>query len=277
MKVFHKKNGGVSSARNLGLENASGEWFYFADADDFLELDLFETCRKYFEEFDIIRFRSYSINYKDRKSGIISDRVSCCEISDFQKHTVARNLIIPVWSAMIKSDIIIKNNISFSINIRNGEDWLFFFHCIMAANNAIQLQYVGYNYRIGDVDACSTNLSVEKIIESFRACEYIEDTVRENKSFDNFVKLGFVNLLNYSVLRVMDSGKTVREIFHCRTELSKTIHFTGIEAKFCFKYYSKLAAIRIYSFFSDVFIYPEILIYKIKNLLRILKRTLSNA
>lgn len=35
IRVFHKKNGGVSSARNLGLDNAKGEWVIFMDADDF--------------------------------------------------------------------------------------------------------------------------------------------------------------------------------------------------------------------------------------------------
>ena len=36
VRVFHKENGGVSSARNLGLDNATGEWIAFVDADDYL-------------------------------------------------------------------------------------------------------------------------------------------------------------------------------------------------------------------------------------------------
>ena len=36
VRVFHKENGGVSSARNLGLDNAQGEWISFVDADDIL-------------------------------------------------------------------------------------------------------------------------------------------------------------------------------------------------------------------------------------------------
>ena len=36
IKVFHKENGGVSSARNLGIEEAKGKWLYFCDADDSL-------------------------------------------------------------------------------------------------------------------------------------------------------------------------------------------------------------------------------------------------
>src|SRR5690606_27273688 len=36
VKVFHKENGGVSSARNLGLDNAKGEWITFIDSDDWI-------------------------------------------------------------------------------------------------------------------------------------------------------------------------------------------------------------------------------------------------
>jgi Glycosyltransferases involved in cell wall biogenesis len=37
VKVFHKENGGVSSARNLGLHEAKGEWIAFVDADDWIK------------------------------------------------------------------------------------------------------------------------------------------------------------------------------------------------------------------------------------------------
>lgn len=39
IRVFHKENGGVSSARNLGLDNAQGEWICFIDSDDWVEVD----------------------------------------------------------------------------------------------------------------------------------------------------------------------------------------------------------------------------------------------
>ena len=37
VRVFHKENGGVSSARNVGLDNAQGEWITFVDSDDYIE------------------------------------------------------------------------------------------------------------------------------------------------------------------------------------------------------------------------------------------------
>lgn len=42
IKVFHKENGGSSSARNLAIENASGEYFSFIDSDDYIEPDFLE-------------------------------------------------------------------------------------------------------------------------------------------------------------------------------------------------------------------------------------------
>ena len=43
VKVFHKENGGVSSARNVGLDNARGEWITFVDSDDYIEENYLQT------------------------------------------------------------------------------------------------------------------------------------------------------------------------------------------------------------------------------------------
>ena len=41
IRVFHKENGGTSSARNLGIEKARGEFLGFVDSDDFVEPDMY--------------------------------------------------------------------------------------------------------------------------------------------------------------------------------------------------------------------------------------------
>lgn len=46
IKVIHKKNGGLSSARNAGLEVATGDYIFFLDADDYIEKEYLNECVK---------------------------------------------------------------------------------------------------------------------------------------------------------------------------------------------------------------------------------------
>ena len=51
IRVFHKENGGVSSARNLGIDNAIGECICFVDSDDYLEPDYLEILLAVKQEY----------------------------------------------------------------------------------------------------------------------------------------------------------------------------------------------------------------------------------
>lgn len=53
IKVIHKSNGGVSTARNVGIENASGEYITFCDSDDYYKPNLLETVIKYIDDGDV--------------------------------------------------------------------------------------------------------------------------------------------------------------------------------------------------------------------------------
>jgi len=53
VKVVHKKNGGLSDARNVGLEKAQGEWVTFVDSDDFLERGTYAPLLQRLERSDI--------------------------------------------------------------------------------------------------------------------------------------------------------------------------------------------------------------------------------
>lgn len=66
IKVIHKVNGGPSSARNSGIESASGDYLSFVDSDDWIALDLFERVMKIFDENDpdIVTFDCNRINEK---------------------------------------------------------------------------------------------------------------------------------------------------------------------------------------------------------------------
>lgn len=57
VKVFHKPNGGVSSARNLGLNNAKGEWVTFIDSDDYIEQGFFSIPKDTSEDLLIQNYK----------------------------------------------------------------------------------------------------------------------------------------------------------------------------------------------------------------------------
>ena len=81
VRVFHKPNGGVSSARNMGLDNARGEWIIFCDSDDWIDAEMYEhmynaaiqnkvdmvCCDLLVEEKNNKTILSYKNNYKDHK------------------------------------------------------------------------------------------------------------------------------------------------------------------------------------------------------------------
>ena len=53
IRVFHKENGGSSSARNLGLRQATGEYVGFVDSDDYIDSDMYERLLRAVADYDV--------------------------------------------------------------------------------------------------------------------------------------------------------------------------------------------------------------------------------
>lgn len=66
IKVIHKKNAGLGMARNTGIENASGEYIYFLDSDDYIALDAIEKCYQLAEKenAEVVTFGVIHVNSK---------------------------------------------------------------------------------------------------------------------------------------------------------------------------------------------------------------------
>ena len=63
IKVIHKKNEGLVSARQVGIENASGEYSLFVDSDDFVELNLLESINNALEHNPKTDIVVFNMNY----------------------------------------------------------------------------------------------------------------------------------------------------------------------------------------------------------------------
>jgi len=130
VRVFHKENGGVSSARNMGLDNARGEWIYFPDADDELypnaleillsgvEKDYLMTIAGY-EVYNDAGEKTYSI--EDRNKGVMNRNDALMEMFQSSPYRYQGYL----WCKIFNKSIIINSHLRFDERIIFNEDRLF--------------------------------------------------------------------------------------------------------------------------------------------------------
>lgn len=122
IKVFHKENGGVSSARNLGLDNAKGKWITFIDSDDCIYENIFNLISLHDE--DLLIF-NYDIDYNGIIQGgeSIPHYYNSYPIKTILNKYIYIELLRTPWSKFFKRHLI--NTLRFDTRIAIGEDSLF--------------------------------------------------------------------------------------------------------------------------------------------------------
>lgn len=116
LRVFHKANGGVSSARNMGLEKATGRWITFIDSDDYVSKDYFPQFLKTYEG-DIV--------FSQIPDAIELGRLSVSDPKEFISAALGNPAQYGPWAKFFRRDIITRNNIRFTEGITFGEDLIF--------------------------------------------------------------------------------------------------------------------------------------------------------
>lgn len=143
-RVFHKDNGGVSSARNLGLENANGDWIWFVDGDDWIERNSISVLSKTTESVncDIVIF---GINYYDEGLNIVGSERRLLSIDKSKVETVDE-YDFPPQNYIVRRSVIENNNIRFSEGVAMGEDLEFQYKCLMLCRKPITIPEILYCY-----------------------------------------------------------------------------------------------------------------------------------
>lgn len=215
VKVFHKINGGVSSARNLGLDNCRGRWVSFIDADDYISPDFFDC--DYSNAVDVIQ-KSYSIIYEEKnlivqkpvRSNIIKSR------KEFLFFYV-RNRTNALWDKIIRRDLI--GNRRFDTTVKVGEDFLFFLSLIkdVTKYSFNDLGCYFYNIRSGSaMDNVNRNYSdrVKIMIQNINHINSILNQDTETNLRYSIIYQTYINVLyNYKKHLTLSDINLVKRYF----------------------------------------------------------------
>lgn len=215
IRVFHKENGGVSSARNLGLDNAKGEWICFVDSDDWVSED-FLYIDKSSTEVDVIE-KSYQVIQSDStkgKSYEFKDKVICNQQDIFYYYVNERNNAL--WNKLISSRLISNNR--FDEKIAIGEDFLFFLSLIARIKNYLFSSVGKYFYYVHENSAmyAASNDLERRIRVLWHNMEYVNKLTIDQNLY--YLRCGIIYgtylpiLMNYYENLATDERKTLKRL-----------------------------------------------------------------
>lgn len=223
VKVFQKPNGGVSSARNLGLEKSKGDLISFCDADDIIDRKAYEILLDNFKKNNVDRIvGGYKYLYPDGHclcckerldDGIyFKDNLLPKMIDD---GTLSGFLFSGVNNSIFKKNIISNNKIKFNENIKYNEDSLFSFEYLLNSNSIYSLQSVPlYFYRQHDLSATKKSYVKDKYvnlhIELERLCKNKTEINYEEQIKRRMVTESFWEILD--ICKELNGKKAIKEI-----------------------------------------------------------------
>lgn len=197
IKVVHKKNGGLSSARNAGLKVASGDFVGFVDSDDYVDETMYEDLMRVMNQNEntmvvsspIIRdkngvFSPYMVGSYEYKEG---DTMSFVE---YMKRFLGLNMDATVWNKLYKREFIH----TYFREGRNNEDYLFMYYNVKSVYNTQYLLAVTnkshYYYRDNAQSICHQAVtSVNRLFFDtlYNLDEVATDLHKWNSSLNDYI------------------------------------------------------------------------------------------
>ena len=219
IKYLEKKNGGLSSARNLGLNYATGEYIAFLDSDDYVEKNMYEEMYKLAkkENSDIVEC-DFIWEWEYGKK--VFDKRKEYQYPDKDKRQIMKKPRVVVWNKIYKREIINKTRFSEGLIY---EDLEFFYKIVpyLKTISYIDKYFVHYVQRKNSI----SNTQTEKINDIFKILDNIFDYYVENNLYNKYKKeLKYMSrriLLGSSMKRILKTKD-----FHLKLKMIiKTIFY----------------------------------------------------
>ena len=210
VRVFHKENGGVSSARNLGIDKAWGGWITFLDSDDFIDTTFLEDLygKAISSHVDIV-FTDIRYIWSNKTDIYYTYRWNETPQEDLVAYlTQTRNC--PGWG-LIRGSLIRNNNFRFPENITIYEDFHLLIRLIFKSQNVCHVGKPLYNYRMHDSSIVHSTDYNYKIQNQIWAYSSILQYFKDNNVYDKYAPSLYGRILHDYQNMVLD--RTYHENF----------------------------------------------------------------
>lgn len=212
--LIHKLNGGLSDARNVGIQNATGEYVSFVDSDDFIEIDMIEKMvSKLSNDIDVVMCGKY-INYEngiekkvcEKKEQILTPQEAIVYINSFNAANMS------AWGKLFKLENVKKK--LFPVG-KTSEDCFVMCHYLGNANTVCIMNDAFYHY-VQRANSISRGKKINfDFIDGHRTQkEYIDKNYKDISYVGNTMyAYSFVTIYNIYIARKLKLERKDRVFF----------------------------------------------------------------
>ncbi|TCI49906.1 glycosyltransferase family 2 protein [Exiguobacterium sp. SH5S13] len=173
LKISHKKNAGVSAARNSGIEISTGDYLVFVDADDYIASDYIDYMKSLIEVTGSDFCFSKSCYTKNREKQTEREIVEKMNPEEATALLLSPEVIVGCWNKIYKRTLIVDNDIWFSTNLFYGEGLNFITTVSQIANSIGVGNRKVYYYRRNNESSATTKFDIDKLYNGEKALKYI--------------------------------------------------------------------------------------------------------